>query len=188
MASPSKPLIRPPLTPPWASRARPAPTQTEGPRGTPPRPCVGPDHPAGPDTHPPPALAARPRDQLPEEPLPRQGLPATGQDAGPHNSAGASAAPGPGTRWAHRASASGPSSKDVLRLHLPLPLPGSRTPEHSARPRAGLPAQGGPGASRARRSPGLPNAEKLPRHTPRQEPASRLERRAESLASPRDEA
>lgn len=75
--------------------------------------------------------------------------------------------PGPG--WAHRASASGPSNNDVLRLHLPLLLPGSRTPEHGARPRAGLPAQGGPGAGRARRGPGLPNTEKLPRHTPRQE-------------------
>lgn len=44
-----------------------------------------------------PALATRPQDQLPEEPLLGQGLPATGQDTGPYNSAGASAAPGPGT-------------------------------------------------------------------------------------------
>ena len=76
----------------------PAPTQTEGPEGSPPRPCVEPDHPAGPNTRPPPALAARPRDQLPEEPLPRQGLPVTGQDAGPSSSARASAILSPETQ------------------------------------------------------------------------------------------
>ncbi|KAI4572136.1 hypothetical protein MJT46_005204 [Ovis ammon polii x Ovis aries] len=44
-----------------------------------------------------PALELQLQDQLPEEPLLGQGLPATGQDTGPYNSAGASAAPGPRT-------------------------------------------------------------------------------------------
>ena len=151
MASRSKPLICLPPTPPWASRGRPAPTETEGPGGTPPWPCVGPDHPAGPDTHPlwPPALrtsclkslysakACRPRARtlgrttvLEPQPL---------------------RVPGPG--WAHQANASGPSNKDVLRLRLPLLLAGSRTPERGARPQGWPSSPGRPGSRQGQEGP-----------------------------------